>query len=286
MKEQPLVSVLMTAYNREKYIAEAIESVLLSTYRNFELIIVDDCSRDNTVNIAKRFEVKDTRIKLYVNERNLGDYPNRNNAVTYAKGEFIMFVDSDDKTLPDGITNCVTAMQLFPDSSFGMFIKNNESTAYCLNSEEAIQNHFFKIPFLFIGPGGTILKRSFFNKINEYPVKYGPANDMYFNLKAVCNTPIVLLPFDFVFYRRHENQEINKADVYLIHNYTYLRDALAELPLPLSHKEINWISKKNKRRFVVNIFKYFIKTFNVRNTIYTIRQARFSFRDALIGIFH
>ena len=59
----PLVSVLMTAYNREKYIAEAIESVLASTYKNFELIIVDDCSKDKTVEIARRYAKKDQRIK-------------------------------------------------------------------------------------------------------------------------------------------------------------------------------------------------------------------------------
>ena len=56
MDSQPLVSILMTAYNREKYIAEAIESVLASTYKNFELIIVDDCSKDGTVAIAKTYQ--------------------------------------------------------------------------------------------------------------------------------------------------------------------------------------------------------------------------------------
>lgn len=69
IKKQPLLSVLMTAFNREKYIAEAIESVLASTYTNFELIIVDDCSKDNTVNIAKSYEQKDQRVKVYINEK-------------------------------------------------------------------------------------------------------------------------------------------------------------------------------------------------------------------------
>ena len=83
----PLVSVLMTAYNREKYIAEAIESVLASTYTFFELIIVDDCSTDNTVLIAKSYQERDPRIKLFVNKQNLGDYPNRNVAASFASGE-------------------------------------------------------------------------------------------------------------------------------------------------------------------------------------------------------
>jgi glycosyltransferase involved in cell wall biosynthesis len=69
----PLVSVLMTSYNREKYIGEAIESVLESTYNNFELIIVDDCSTDNTVKIAKSFAEKDARVKVFCNDKNPGD---------------------------------------------------------------------------------------------------------------------------------------------------------------------------------------------------------------------
>jgi glycosyltransferase involved in cell wall biosynthesis len=68
---KPLVSVLMTAYNREKYIAEAIQSVLSSSYTNFELIIVDDRSSDRTVEIARSFEKRDSRIRVYVNEQNL-----------------------------------------------------------------------------------------------------------------------------------------------------------------------------------------------------------------------
>lgn len=62
MKEMPMISILMTAYNREKYIAEAMESVLVSTYTNFELIIVDDGSNDRTVEIGSSYEGKDRRI--------------------------------------------------------------------------------------------------------------------------------------------------------------------------------------------------------------------------------
>ncbi|MBN8834489.1 MAG: glycosyltransferase family 2 protein [Sphingobacteriales bacterium] len=74
----PLVSVLMTAYNRQPFIAEAIESVIASTYQNWELIIVDDCSNDDTVSIAKSYLLKDNRIQVFENKKNLGDYPNRN----------------------------------------------------------------------------------------------------------------------------------------------------------------------------------------------------------------
>ena len=286
MENEPLVSVLMTAYNREKFIVEAIDSILASTYTNFELIIVDDCSTDTTVNIAKSYEVKDKRIKVYVNEKNLGDYPNRNRAVSYAKGEFIMFVDSDDKILVEGIERCVETMQIFPQSSFGMNSHETSKPAFLLDSTKAIQTHFFKTPFLMIGPGGTITRRSFLESINMYPVKYGPGNDMYFNLKAACSTPIVMLPFEFMYYRRHEGQEINNSYSYLYNNYNYMKDALADLPLPIPNKQKKFLAKKNKRRFTVNILKYFFKTLNFSKTKKAIKEANFSIKDALIGIFH
>jgi glycosyltransferase involved in cell wall biosynthesis len=275
----------MTAYNREKFIEEAIESVLTSTYSNFELIIVDDCSKDRTLSIARTFEAKDNRIRVYVNETNLGDYPNRNKAAGYAKGVFLMNVDSDDAILRDGIENCVKAMNQFPDSGFGIYYGLMGNKPVLINSEIATKDHFFKRPFLLIGPGGTILRREYFNKINRYPVKYGPANDMYFNIKAACFSPIVLLPFEFMNYRRHEGQEINNTYRYLYNNYLYLKDAVHELPLALTEKEKTWIAKKNKRRFFFNTLKYFFRTGDFSKTRQVIKYTQFSFSDAVEAVF-
>jgi glycosyltransferase involved in cell wall biosynthesis len=281
-----LVSVLMTAYNREHYIAEAIESVLVSTYKNIELIIVDDCSKDNTVEIIQAYVAKDSRIRFFQNEINLNDYPNRNRAASYAKGEFIMYVDSDDTIFPNGIEQCVRIMEQYPQSGFGITAARlNLQQAILLSSETAIRNHFFKQPFLTVGPGGTIQRKSFFDQIMQYPVKYGPANDMYHHLKAASNSPVVLLPFEFIYYRLHEGQEINNKYSYLYNNYNYLRDATKELQLPLTTTEKNWILKKNKRRFLTNILVYFTTTFHLKKTCGAIHAADFTFRDAFEGIF-
>lgn len=284
--ENPLISVLMTAYNREQFIAEAIESVLVSTYKNLELIIVDDCSGDNTVCIAKLFEQNDSRIRVYVNEHNLGDYGNRNMAALYATGEYLMYVDSDDMLFVDGIEKCVGVMQQYSESSFGMRIFYKDCAPYEITSETAIRTHFFEEPMLCIGPGGTIIKRSFFEQIYHYPVKYGPANDMYFNLKAACHSSMVMIPFDFLFYRRHEGQEINNQYSYLYNNYIYLNDALKELPLRLSKAQLYWLNAKNKRRFLVNITKYFFSTFNLPKTIKALKLTSFGFKDVLLALFH
>src|ERR1700682_441555 len=118
--DYPKVSVLMTAYNREKYIGEAIESVLASSYANFELIIVDDCSKDNTVKIAKAYAEKDSRIKVFVNEKNLGDYLNRNRAAELAQGKYIKYLDSDDLIYYYALEVMVKYMEKFPDAGFGL----------------------------------------------------------------------------------------------------------------------------------------------------------------------
>lgn len=285
--QQPLVSVLMTAYNREQFIAEAIESVLTSSYTNFELIIVDDCSTDTTVAIARKYETLDKRVKVFLNEKKLTQFNNRNEAATFATGEFIFYVDSDDTVLPDGLARLVQTMNQFPESSFGMYwYKSLLSTPIQLDSESAIYDHFFKAPILVIGPGGTILRRSFFLKINGYTDKYDAAGDMYFNLKAVCYSSLIRIPFEFINYRRHDEQAINTPFEYLYNNYRYLRDALIELPLPLKPAELVWIRKKNNRRFFVNVIKYYFKTADYKRTRLAIQMAEFRFTDALEGVFH
>ncbi len=276
----------MTAYNRQQYIAEAIESVLASSYKNFELIIVDDGSTDNTVHIAQQYAGADARIKLYRNAENLQDYPNRNRAASYASGVYLMYVDSDDKIYPDSIAYCVTEMLNDPLADMGMLCRQVDLCGRVLPAEASLQHHFFNKPFLTIGPGGTIIKRKFFELIDGYPEKYGPANDMYFNLKAATAGHIKCLCKEFLFYRIHAGQEFNNQTGYLYNNYRYMQDALSALNMPVSINQKKWLIKKSKRRFLVNIFKYFFKTFSPAKTRFIIRKAGFGFKDAMQGLFN
>lgn len=286
MSDFPLVSVLMTCYNREEFIAEAIQSVLDSTYTNIELIIVDDQSSDHTVEIVKSFEAKDKRIRFYVNDVNLGQFHNRNKAASLAKGMYLMHADSDDLIYKNGVEICMKAMLEYPHAGFGMYYDDLIDQTPLLKSNEAIFKHFFKKPFLTRGPGGTIIKNEIFRKIGGFPVNYGPAGDMYYNLNAAANTDVLLLPFEFMFYRRHEGQEINNPYGYLINNYCYLRDALKEINFLLTRKELEFISNKNKRRFIVNLFKYLIKTRNIAEVRNAVEQAEFSMKDFTTAVFH
>lgn len=92
----PLVSIIMPAYNAEKYISHSIDSVIKQTYRNWELIIIDDCSKDTTSKICKKYAERDSRIKVISLTKNGGIANARNRGITESNGEYIAFLDSDD----------------------------------------------------------------------------------------------------------------------------------------------------------------------------------------------
>ena len=97
---EPLISIIMPSYNQGSYLSEALDSVLAQTYANWECIIVDDGSKDNTPEVAKEYCEKDSRIK-YIYQENSGVSAARNNGIAYSKGEYILPLDGDDKIAPE-----------------------------------------------------------------------------------------------------------------------------------------------------------------------------------------
>lgn len=106
-----LVSIIMPAYNAEKYIEEAIESVIKQTYENWELLIVDDGSADSTVALVQKFVAKDSRIKLIHLSKNCGVANARNVAIENAQGRYLAFLDSDDLWLAEKLEKQISFMQ-------------------------------------------------------------------------------------------------------------------------------------------------------------------------------
>ena len=109
----PLVSVLMASFNDEKYIKKAINSILSQTICDFEFIIIDDCSTDNTVNIIKSFT--DSRITLYQNTENMGLGYNLHIGINIAKGKYIARMDADDISLPNRFEKQVAYLEAHQD---------------------------------------------------------------------------------------------------------------------------------------------------------------------------
>ncbi len=93
---EPVVSVIIPCYNAEKLVGYTLDSVIKQTYRNIEIICVNDCSNDETLRVLEEYAKKDSRIKVLNNTKNLGVAETRNNALKIAIGDYIAFIDSDD----------------------------------------------------------------------------------------------------------------------------------------------------------------------------------------------
>jgi glycosyltransferase involved in cell wall biosynthesis len=111
MESKPLVSVLIPSYNSGDYLDDSIGSIINQTYTNWELIITDDASTDNSVEVAKGYANKDERIKVYENEKNRGISGNMNEGLKYCKGEYIAILDADDWSYPYRLKEQVEVME-------------------------------------------------------------------------------------------------------------------------------------------------------------------------------
>jgi len=263
MSENPLVSVLMTAYNRERYIAEAIESVLSSTYKNIELVIVDDCSADGTFEIAIKYEQKDPRVRVYRNRTNLGQFKNRNTAASFAKGEYIKYFDSDDVMNNDFLEITMQAMQSFPQASVGVECRWPKIPAAKLpvlfSSREAYVNHFFKgNDFLHYGPSSSIIRKTLFDECNGYDEKVGILADTLLMLQLAAKSPVVGYKPDLFHWRRHDEQvTVEQDNYYLMFCQRHqINSIILNSEIPFTIGEIEILKQNFKNIFIRNIFKY------------------------------
>lgn len=136
--QQPLISIIMPAYNSEKYIAESICSVLNQTWDNWELLVIDDASCDHTKEIVRNFQESDSRIHYIANESNLGVAGSRNHGITRSRGEWVAFLDSDDLWTPKKLSEQYAfAQQMNANFTFtgSAFIdQNSQPLSHTLNA--------------------------------------------------------------------------------------------------------------------------------------------------------
>lgn len=99
--KKPEISVIMSVYNGEDYLSETIESVMAQTFREWELIVINDCSKDSTAEILEKYSAMDERIRVYTNEVNLRLPASLNKAIGFSSGKYIARMDADDICLPD-----------------------------------------------------------------------------------------------------------------------------------------------------------------------------------------
>ena len=254
------VSILTTVYNREKYLAACIESVLASSYQNWELIIVDDVSSDTSVAIAKRYEQKDARIKVYVNQTNLGDYPNRNKAASYAKGKYLKYLDADDFIYPHGLETMVHTMEQFPKAALGISQKVVEDVKpypFIMQPKETFRREFLMRGVLGLGPTGTIIRRDVFEKLGGFTgTRYIGDTELWY--KIALAYPVVKMEDALIFWRQHDQQQIvlEQLDLNVIGlRYNHKISTLKEVKKLFTLNEYQIALKRLKKQFARAILR-------------------------------
>lgn len=211
---QQLVSIICPAFNADKFIQETIDSVIKQTYTNWELIIVDDGSTDNTADIVKNNSVVDNRIK-YIWQKNGKQGKARNAALKVAKGTLIAFIDSDDVWLPNKLEHQINLLNnTNADLIFGYsyLIKNNQFSVETIGKGKGIYQGNSAIELLLYHHAfimSTILtKKSIIDSVNGFGEDeiYQYCEDWHFWLKLALNNFIFFTDCNPVmYYRLHQN---------------------------------------------------------------------------------
>lgn len=141
MQENPLVSIICLAFNHEKFVVETLNSVVEQNYQPIELIIVDDCSTDNTKLVINNWLLTHPEVQFIVNEVNRGNTKSFNNALKFAKGEYIIDLAADDLIVPNGIELQINAFQNSKYQNLGVVYGNAE----IINEDGSFNSYYFPV---------------------------------------------------------------------------------------------------------------------------------------------
>jgi glycosyltransferase involved in cell wall biosynthesis len=214
MSAHPVVSVLLTSYNREDFIAESIASVLTQTFTDFELIVSDDRSSDRTFAIVNDYARRDARVRVSLNDTNLGDYGNRNQAAALARGQFLKYHDSDDVMYRHCLAVMVEALSAEPRAGFALSSSRGWTGGPCpmlLTPRLSYEREYLGTGLFQAGPASALFRTDVFRSLGGFPEE-GVASDMLFWIHACARVNVLLVPGDLFYYRVHAGQELSRPE--------------------------------------------------------------------------
>lgn len=223
---EPLVSVLVPAYNDERFLGDSLQSLLAQNHRHLQIIVSDDGSSDSSARIAADFARRDPRIELHGQPTNLGMTLNWNQALTHAKGEYVIKLDADDVFRPDTVSQLVAAMegehqpmvaycrslscdeQLVPFSSYSGEWALIRHRVDPLVSHCRPGHHWYRLAFDDLQPwqsNAQIHRRSVLEQMGGWDESWGCASDTDLILRVLeRNEPILHIPYAGVLYRHRQ----------------------------------------------------------------------------------
>ncbi len=236
-----LISIITPTYNREAFLPAAIESVLAQSYKEFELIIVDDGSTDNSRELINTYAEKDSRVK-YLYQENQRQSVARNYALSVAKGDFICFLDSDNYWPSDKLEKSIKAFEVYPDADivYGDCITIDEQGNEL--HRHNMRRYSGRIAALllkdnFISMNTTMTRRKCFNEMGGMSGKRRVADDYDLWLKFSARYRFQYIPEFLAYYRVMENQISSNKKLRFETNEKIILDFLAEYPDAVSKQE-------------------------------------------------
>lgn len=246
-----MVTIAIPCYNHSKYVEYCLDSVLKQNYKNIEILIIDDGSSDNSVEVIKGWKQNNPTVNLrLIKRKNKGLNHTLNELVKKSKGEYITLLASDDALTLDGITTRVKALEKFEkkdiviadahviDEENKILFNSAIVDLYNGNKEDYLTDEGLKYSIVnkFSIPGPVMLARkSVYSKIGSYPTNIF-AEDIYFYLKVIGRDMLLYIDEYVAYYRRHSNntggnkkfsREISKTFIIsYLHNLKYYKGSL------------------------------------------------------------
>ena len=217
------ISVIIPLYNKENYIGESVNSVLNQSYKDFELIIVNDGSTDNSLSVVKEFD--DSRIRI-INKPNGGESTARNAGIENAKFEFVSFLDADDLWYENYLETMIGLNKKFPeagmycagyDLKYNTSIKRKPIKGYPDGFQGLVTDYFISSSQHSIAHSNTVMiKKDVFEKVGMFntELNHGPDLDMWFKIAlnydvALINVPVALHKKDVIGRVSNRKREAN-----------------------------------------------------------------------------
>ena len=269
---EPLVSVCIPAYNSSAYIEETIRSVLAQEYRNIELIVVDDRSADDTVDIVKRLQKEDGRIKLFENQENLGIPGNWSRCLKLCQGEFVKLICADDVIEPNALRLEAAALQEHPSvnlaesdtrlvdiygkttGSFKRYHKSGVVDGKKVAKTSLMLNNFFGAPV------NNMIRRSVLEKTGYFDPAFTYILDFDMWVRIACTGDVYIIHEQLNRFRvRNDSNTGNmigkKRDIYVAEHRKLVEKHAAAGVLQGSRFEI-WLSVMLRKLRNIIIFFY------------------------------
>ena len=216
----PVISIIIPTYNRSHIVERAVNSVIHQTFEFFEIVVVDDCSTDNTEQVIKEISQTDTRVKYVRTEKNVGGAAARNRGVSASQGKYIAFLDDDDEALPEWLEKSIEKIAILPES-WGLiccrWYQKSEFTHIIYESATFLNDGYVYEKLLQghdppSGTSGSVIKRAAFYYVGGFDENLQGFQDYDFFISLARKWTFHYLSIPLIVFYNHPGSRISDTN--------------------------------------------------------------------------